>query len=189
METETKYEGACASPDRLGRWMQVYTGRKYWPVDPRPEDVFIEDIAHALSLLCRYTGHSDKFYSVAEHSVLMSKLVRPDIALQALMHDATEAYLGDVGRPLKVSLPEYKKIEEQNWYAIADRFMLPRQLDEEIKRIDIQICLAERRDLGMLRGNHDWEISGPAPDVKIGGWLPLAAEYIFLRRFEELNKK
>src|SRR5258708_302056 len=90
--------------DRRGNWMQTYTGRAYWPADPRAEDVCIEDIAHALSLLCRYTGHCKRFYSVAEHSILISQVVPPEYAFFGLMHDAQEAYINDLARPIKPSV-------------------------------------------------------------------------------------
>jgi hypothetical protein len=92
-----------ATRDRRGDWMQTFTGRAFYPLDPRPEDIDPVDIAHALSLICRYGGHSSRFYSVAEHCVLMSHAVAPEHALWALLHDATEAYLGDMIRPLKRS--------------------------------------------------------------------------------------
>src|SRR5438128_12538670 len=83
-----------------GDWMQTYTGRAFYPLDPRLDDICIEDIAHALSMLCRYGGQCQEFYSVAEHSVLMSYAVNPQHALWALLHDATESYMGDLIRPL-----------------------------------------------------------------------------------------
>lgn len=82
-------------------WILTYTGRKFWPLEPKAEDVCIEDIAHALSNICRYGGHSKHFYSVAQHSWLVSYLVHEDNALWGLMHDAAEAYIGDMVSPLK----------------------------------------------------------------------------------------
>lgn len=84
-------------------WMQTYTGRVFWPLEPRPEDVDIVDIAHALANLCRYGGHSKVFYSVAHHSVLVSQIVPPADALWGLMHDSAEAYVIDLIRPIKHS--------------------------------------------------------------------------------------
>src|SRR4051812_20612492 len=89
-----------------GDWMQTYTGRAFWPLDAQPEDVDPLDIAAALSMLCRYGGHVSRFYSVAEHCLLMSEAVAPEHALWALLHDATEAYMGDMVRPLKRQMPE-----------------------------------------------------------------------------------
>src|SRR5689334_2642685 len=111
-----------------GDWMQTFTGRRFYPLSPRPGEIDPADIAHALSLLCRYGGHVDRFYSVAEHCVLMSQAVAPEDALAALLHDATEAYVVDVPRPLKRQLAGYREIEEQVWFAIAYRFRLDYEL-------------------------------------------------------------
>ena len=81
---------------RRGGWIQTYTGRQFWPLDPRIEDIDIHDIAHALSHQCRYSGHCLRFYSVAEHSVLLSHHVAGEHMLWALLHDAWEAYLAAI---------------------------------------------------------------------------------------------
>lgn len=87
--------------ERKGDWMQTYTGRKFWPLNPRAEEVYIEDIAHSLALSCRFNGHCKVFYSIAQHSVLVSQIVKPTQQLIALLHDSAEAYLGDIIRPIK----------------------------------------------------------------------------------------
>jgi hypothetical protein len=184
MEDEAK----LVSTERKGRWMQTYSGGKYWPADPRPDDIKIRDIAHALSLICRYTGHVDYFYSVAEHSVLISRALPRELALQGLLHDATEAYLGDMSRPLKYSLPDYKAIEELNWLAISEKFGLPKELHPLVKDYDIRICLDEREALGMDRGNLDWAITGKPLRVYLNRWLPAEAERQFLARYRDLTE-
>src|SRR3954454_351254 len=113
-----------------GDWMQTYSGRRFYPMNPRPSEIDPVDIAHALSLLCRYGGHVDRFYSVAEHCVLMSQAVAPENALAALLHDATEAYVCDVPRPLKRQLPGYAAIEAMVWLAIVARFDIALQLPD-----------------------------------------------------------
>jgi hypothetical protein len=90
-KTEACISARDADPSRRGDWMQTFTGRRFWPLDPRGEDVLIEDIAHALSLLTRYGGHCTRFYSVAEHSVLLARAATPENALWLLLHDASEA--------------------------------------------------------------------------------------------------
>jgi hypothetical protein len=176
---------------RKGNFMNTYSGTRYWPIDPRPEDIRIEDVAHHLSLLCRYTGAVRRFYSVAEHSYHVSFLVPREIQLQALLHDATEAYLGDVGRPLKRHLPEYKRIEELNWLALATKFGLPDKLDPRIHEMDGLICLAEQRQLcTRWDDGHDARqhgIVGKPPDVQIAGYPPETAEALFLQRFDDLT--
>src|SRR5690349_19702773 len=108
-----------------GSWMQTFTGRRFYPLDPKVEDIDPTDIAHALSLICRYGGHVTRFYSVAEHCVLLSHAVSPENALWALLHDATEAYVGDMVRPLKQHMPAYRDVEDRLMLVIADRFGLP----------------------------------------------------------------
>lgn len=169
-----------------GDWMQTFTGRRFYPLDPRPDEIDPEDIAHALSLLCRYGGHVDRFYSVAEHCVLMSEWVAPENALAALLHDATEAYVVDVPRPLKRQLPDYQRIEEQVWFAIAYRFRLrlpmPFVLPAEVKVADDRILLTERNELMPRAGlwAQDGEMD-PLP-VTITGWSPAEAERRYLDR-------
>ncbi len=128
-------------------WIQTYTGKKFDLADPQPDMVCIEDISHALSHLCRYTGHSRAFYSVAQHSILVASHLPREIALQGLLHDATEAYVGDVSWPLKQLLPEYKVIEQRVWRVIADKFGLPEELDPRVKEMDGILLMAEKREL------------------------------------------
>lgn len=87
--------------NRRGDWQQTYSGGVFWPCDPRPEDIDIRDIAHALSLQCRFAGHCRTFYSVAQHSVMVSHLLPRAVALAGLLHDAAEAFVVDVPRPIK----------------------------------------------------------------------------------------
>lgn len=180
---------------RLGNWMQTYTGRVYWPVDPRPEDVSIEDIAHHLSMLCRYTGACSRFYSIAEHSCHVSLMVPREDALAGLLHDAPEAYLNDLNRPLKRSpgLEEYRRIEALNWRAVSARFGLPEALPHSVETADSEILFHEQAALmpwpppGM-----DWGMGLKKPAVVrpelIQGWSPAMAKQAFLERFKELTK-
>ena len=166
--------------------MQVYSGGRFWPLDPRPDEIHSQDIAHALSLLCRYGGHVDRFYSVAEHCVLMSQAVAPENALAALLHDATEAYVVDVPRPLKRYLNGYREIEAAVWNAICFRFQLAGDLPSEVALADDRILLAERNAL-MSRTRYPWaqETLEPLP-VTIAGWSPEVAERNYLNRLAVL---
>lgn len=171
-----------------GDWMQTYSGRRFYPLDPHPDEIDPTDIAHALALLCRYGGHVDRFYSVAEHCVLMSEAVAPEHALAALLHDATEAYVVDVPRPLKRQLPDYRAIEDRVWVAIAWRFNLPYELPGPVKAADDRILLTERNAL-MPRAER-WEQDGvvePLP-VDIQGWAPSEAERRYLDRLAALTR-
>lgn len=179
------YDNRLPGSDRHGNWMQTFSGRMFWPVDPRPDEVFIEDIAHALSLACRFGGHCSRFYSVAEHSVYCSLIVPQEFAFVALMHDATEAYVCDIPRPLKPYLTGYGAIEQAVWVAIADRFGLPHTLPSEVKVADNAMLLAEQRDI-MLPPPAAWSIKGEASAISVVGLPPAEAEQLFLARFREL---
>lgn len=171
-----------------GDWMQTYTGRAFYPLDPRPEDVDPADIAHALSMICRYGGHVRQFYSVAEHCVLLSDAVAPENALWALLHDATEAYVGDMIRPLKVSMPAYKAVEDCVMVAICYRFGLPTTCPAEVKRADLRI-MRDERDALMSAAPQPWGSLDdvPALGVDVEGWAPDDAERRYLNRLRELT--
>lgn len=171
---------------RRGNWMQTYRGSQFWPLDMRPEDIFIEDIAHSLSMICRFGGHCERFYSVAEHSVLVSQVVPPELALLGLMHDATEAYVGDVIRPLKPALTGYAAIEHNVWLAVCARFRLPGSMPDEIKAADNAVLLTEQIAL-MKDAPAPWCVGGEPADVNVIGLPPEDAEEWFLERFVELS--
>lgn len=176
----------------LGDWFVTSSGRQFWPLDPRPEHVDFGDIAHALSHVCRYGGHCLHFYSVAQHSVHVSRLVPGHLARHALMHDAAEAYVGDVVRPLKRSLTDYAAIEERVAAAIAERFHLRElSLSDQaiIKHADNVALVTERRD---LVSPHPWawkeDEQGYKPDAdKIVPLAPSLAETRFRERWLELG--
>jgi len=169
-----------------GDWMQTFTGRRFYPLDPRPEEIEPADIAHALSLLCRYGGHVDRFYSVAEHCLLMSQAVAPAHALAALLHDATEAYVVDVPRPLKRQLAGYRDIEDQVWLAIAYRFGLDIALPAEVKDADNRILLTERDELMSHAERWILDDTHAALPVTVRGVAPAEAERLYLDRLGEL---
>lgn len=177
---------AAASWTR-GDWMQTISGRRFYPTNPRSDEVNEHDIGHALSMLCRYAGHVVSFYSVAEHSVLMSQAVVPEHALAALLHDATEAYLVDVPRPVKRSLPDYVQMEELVWGAIAIHFGLELELPAEVKEADTRILIPERDRL--MPNAERWDVDEdyePLP-VTIACWSPAEAERRFHERLLQLQ--
>jgi hypothetical protein len=176
---------------RKGDWIQTYSGLPYWPYDPRPEDVRIEDIAHALSMLCRFTGHCSRFYSVAEHSVNVARLVPAPLAKMALLHDATEAYLNDLSKPLKRGLDEYQRLEQINWPCIAWHFGLQTYMPPEIHAADRAMFYAERNVLmkpyapGLIDASIPRQPEIPA-DIEIVGMTPAQAEDAFLTTYSFL---
>lgn len=181
---------ACTA-DRYARgtedWMCTASGVKYYPAAPRVEDVRIEDIAHHLSRLCRFTGAIiPEHYSVAEHSVLVSQVVPRKHALAGLLHDAPEAYLNDINRPAKRSLPDYKALEARNWAVISYKFGLPLDLPREVHEADVRVFLAEvAAIMPPMPDTHGFEHVTPAA-VTIWAHHPEAAKRRFMERFAEL---
>lgn len=165
-------------------WIQTYLGKRYWPLNPSPKDVHIEDIAHSLAYQCRFNGHTKKHFSVAQHSVQVSYLVLPHLALQGLMHDAAEAYLTDMPRPIKSS--EFKKIEEKNLQAIFERYGIAYPLHPDVKEADLVMLATEARDV-MGGQVHDWGLTQTPLKEKIVPMSAAAAEIEFLTRFRELR--
>lgn len=178
---------------RKGDWMQTFTGKQFWPIDPRPDEVDIRDIAHALAHQCRYGGHVKRYYSVAEHSVLMCRAAPPPLKKAALMHDASEAYLIDIPRPVKKSLSGYAEIEERLMKVIARVFGFAWPLPPEVKVLDNRILLDEREALMSRAGGDDWFIDAdPKAEplgVEIIGLSPIAAEWAFRREYIEVFLK
>jgi hypothetical protein len=173
---------------RVGDWMQTFTGRQYWPLDPRADEIDIVDIASALSKLCRYGGHTRRFYSVAEHCVLMARSDEcpPGDRLPALMHDASEGYVVDIIRPIKPYLAGYALIESANMLAIAARFDFAWPPSRAIKEMDNRILLDER-DQAMARPPADWNIAGPHLGVALQFWSPDEARAQFLTAFYDFG--
>lgn len=187
-------------------WMLTATGRRFYPAAPAAADVDILDIAHGLSLLCRFGGHIRTFYSVAEHSVRVAAALGAaghdaGVMFGGLMHDAAEAYLGDVIWPVKQLLPDYRALERGVEAAIAARFGLTGVAAGEIKRFDLRMLSTEKRDLtcaAAAGAGHDaskeaaahderWHSDdfAPLPD-RIEPWSPVFARAAFLTLFDDL---
>ena len=168
------------------------SGQSVHLVAPDPGSIHIADIAHSLAHLCRFTGHTRQHYSVAQHSVLLSFVVKPEHALAGLLHDAAEAYLGDVSSPLKSLLPEYRLIEQRMQATIHRRFGLPQNLPEamrrDIKHADAVMLATECRDL-MPGHGQVWSVTDaikPLP-VHLYPWAATLARLTFLQRYEWLR--
>lgn len=173
-------------------WICTAHGRRFWPLDPRPEEVDIVEIAHALANLCRFAGHCRSFYSVAQHSVLCQELAKCrewslDVQKAALLHDAAEAYVVDLPRPLKLKLPDYVRIEERVQAVIREALHVPwdAEIAKQVKELDNIALATEKRDL-MSKDSPPWgEL--PEPDIAvIQPQAPDVAGLIFRRRFYNL---
>jgi len=128
-------------------WIQTHTGIQFDLLDPTPDMICIEDIAHSLARLCRFTGHCNQFYSVAQHSWLCSYKAPLKYALEALLHDAHEAYTGDMSKPLKGLCPEYIVIQKNIDGVIREKFGLPAACSPIVRGIDHRMLYTEKRDL------------------------------------------
>lgn len=175
---------------RNDAWIETFTGRKFHVLDPVVSEVCIKDIAHALSLLTRFTGHTRHFYSVADHSLRVSLACDPVFALDGLLHDGSEAYLADISSPLKHSpeMVRYRAAEKRVQSTIAERFGLSPKEPENVKFADRRMLVTEKRDLMNPYGPawENFKEFAPFPETII----PLsaqAAEKAFLRRFYELR--
>lgn len=176
-------------------WIQTFTGRAFDLLKPTPEMVCIEDIAHHLALINRFTGATREPYSVAQHSVLCSLIVPPELALTALLHDAAEAYVADVSRPLKEAMryyeaePAYDWINERVEIAVGARFGLDLvKLAPEVKHADL-VMLATERVHFHSSSPREWDF-GVEPHAftpeEIRPWPWQIAEAEFRARFAEL---
>lgn len=177
---------------RSKAWIQTFSGLKFHILEPCEEEVDIIDIAHGLAMQCRFTGQTLWHYSVAQHSYYCSKLVPEKFAFEALMHDASEAYIGDMSRPLKhysAAGYEYLQIEAKIEDVIKRKFGLPAQMSPEVKDADNAMLYAEKAELmSPMEWDTRWaETVKPIPFL-IEQWHPNLAERMFLERFHILCK-
>lgn len=158
------------TPDKI----RTHSGKYLNPLAPSPDDICIEDIAHALSHLCRFGGHTSFFYSVAEHSLDVADRCNKARQLEALLHDASEAYLLDIPSPVKALIPGYKEAEDRLMKVIAEKFGFAYPLSPEVKLAD-KAALEEEWEAIVLRGGVE-----PFP--------PEMVKKEFLSRFYQLTK-
>ncbi len=167
-------------------WIQTYTGKRFDVLTPRAEDVCIEDIAHALANICRFTGHTRAFYSVAQHSVYAAQLAEPVDKLYALLHDASEAYLCDIARPVKrlALMDGYRVLEHYIQSAVYEQFGLSLlNKPAAIKILDDRLLATEAAQLfGPLLEDWTGALGEPFP-LQIQPWAPRTAERHFLEAY------
>lgn len=190
-------------------WITTYTNKKFYPLSPKPQDVCLEDIVWALSFKCRWTGHSRVFYSVAEHSVRVAEEVLRQVqamsveehvpyqaALIGLMHDATEAYLPDVARPIKESIlidlgeevVSFREAEDRLMKVISTALELPSlssELYPQIKRADDVVLITEARDI--VHGLDSWaKVEYEPLEEVIVPWTPEKSRVEFMKLYNKL---
>ena len=170
---------------RSGNWITISSGERFYPMDPQADEVQPQDIAHALSMLCRWGGHCKFFMSVAQHCVLVSRLGRTlEEKKWGLLHDATEAYVGDMITPIKRHLPEYRKVEKKVLGAIAKRFGMSLPWPERVSEADRILLATEAKALmadGCLARKEE-----PDPAIKIEPWTQAEAKFEWLAAFNTL---
>ncbi len=184
--------------------ISTYSGVEFFPLAPRFEDIWVDDLAHALANTCRYNGHTPKFYSVAQHSVLVSEFLVTmrssgegcpmdggadwfTLAQWGLLHDASEAYISDICAPIKPFIQGYKTIETQLQVAVAQRFNLAWPMPGEVDYADKAVFKSEL-DSGIMAPVDWWRLheEHPSAGLKIDARSPKVAERMFLERFIEL---
>lgn len=174
-------------------WIQTYSGGKFHILDPRQDEINIVDIGHALSMMCRFTGHVRRFYSVAEHCWHASHIVPAEDALWALMHDASEAYIADINRPLKHFTPvgpSYMKVEDKVMKAICKKFGMDPEQPASVHKADGMMLYAEKEQLmPPMSWETKWTADEEPAQVKIRCWKSEIAEAAFLSRFYELTNQ
>ncbi len=172
-------------------FIETFSGLPFLPLSPIPDDIRIQDIAHALSQQCRFAGHTRVFYSVAEHCVRVSQLLdfwgeRRSVILQGLLHDASEAYLVDIPTPLKQSaeFAGYRTSEAHLQALIYDSFGLGVNEHLIVRKADAVLLSTEARDLMPFRPAHWGALTQPPLEARIVPWSSVEAERSFLLRFE-----
>lgn len=168
-------------------WIQTISGIKFDLINPTEDMIDINDIAHALSMQCRWNGHCRYFYSLAEHSCHVSHLVPPHLALHGLLHDAAEAFTGDCVTPLKGQLPGFKMIEHKILRLIFDHYGVTNSLAniEAVKFADQTMLATEGHQI--VPGENKWLENFPEKaNIDLQCWQPSMAKGIFLRRFYEI---
>jgi hypothetical protein len=182
-----------------GAWIETATGRRFSLLDPKPDEICIEDVAHSLSMQCRFTGHikGNEIYSVAQHSLYVSHICSAEDAAWGLLHDASEAYCSDLSRPLKHCTPLakiYKRIEGRIMAAICRRFGLPLEEPASVRFADCAMLLAEKEQLMCgppLPDAEQWAVrcGGLRYEGRIDPMPPRYAKEMFLYRFRQLFPK
>lgn len=176
-------------------WIGLLSGARMDYDNPEESDVTLDDLASALSNICRFSGHLPCFYSVAQHLVNTSRIVPVEFAFDALMHDTAEAFTNDLPTPLKWSLPIFKELEVKIESAMSRRFGFNYPYVPEVKLADTQMLLLEKKYVKL--DDKEWpNYPDLAPEVErellskvdLKPWQPVRAKREFLERYGQLLK-
>jgi hypothetical protein len=179
MKELTPAEAHTLSKLREESFIQTFSGRKFFPFNPKVDDIDIEDVAHALSNTCRYSGHCKKFYSVAQHSYLVSFKCNPENAMWGLLHDGAECYSGgDIPTPIKHFVPEMQNIEKGILKLLSTKFDLTYPIPQDVHEADKSMFLIEWSNLMTQKETKDEFVI----------WSPKKAKKMFLQRYYEILK-
>lgn len=185
--------------ERVGDYVRVKSGNHFYVLDPRPEDITVNDIAHSLANLCRFTGHGDRFYCVGEHSILCARAARKLgystlQQLYCLLHDASEAVMNDLARPVKQNIPQYKEIEDNVMAVMWKVVGLPKPTEEDykiVKLMDNTLLVNEMEQLMSRDDIPDVDYEMMFIDLSVGynaGEAKLPFLEIYLSLMEEYVK-
>lgn len=175
---------------QLGDGIRLLSGALFDYNNPSECEVSIHDIAAALSKVCRFAGHIHQFYSVAQHALNTSRIVAPEHAFDALMHDTAEAFTNDLPTPLKFAVPIFKELEVRIESAMGERFGFNYPLSEAVKLADLQMLRIEKvllkRDFSAWSVLEGIETAHVEHLVDLSPMTPVVAERLFLERYREL---
>ena len=167
-------------------WIQTYSGIRFDVLDPKPDQICIEDIAHALSLICRFNGHTKFPYSVAQHCVLMSDII-PEFKFEALMHDCAETWYTDIPKPFKIHLPDFNDYENRVLKQAARRFGFQFPFAQMVHDYDFYMLIAEK--LVLFETELEWPFQKHIKQLDIEieerDWQDVEQE--FLEKFRALT--
>ncbi len=180
---------------KMEPWIELITGGPFYYNDPHWD---IGAIAHALSMICRFTGHCRKFYSVAEHSVLVSRIMEDQGLggpMEGLLHDGVESVLADIARPAKNLLKDYKALEKALDVSLRKNFQLPETMSEGCMKADAIALLVEARELMPNRGENftgmsdEVVLAAKKATYMVAGWSPENARERFMTRMHDILRR
>lgn len=170
----------------MSDYIITYCKKKFYPLEPVIEDIMIEDIAHSLSMLCRANGHYDSFYSVGAHCIncyeeAVARRESARIKMACLLHDAAEAYISDVTRPVKKNISNYADIEEKLLNMIYEKFLgspLNEYEEKVVKMIDDAMLYYEFYEFTAIKLEDDLPYVCATPDFYRGTMKQVEKEYL-----------